>query len=181
MGITELFGIELKLLLVQFINFSILLLLMFKFVFPRVGGMLKERQTSIAQALQSAETAKKEAEVAKADQANAAKAAKAEAAKIIAEARATAGAQSAEIVAAAKAESDKVVESARAQLQSEKQNLQTELRTELATLTLATTKQVLESVISEKDSAKMVQAAADHLAALPQSSTTVTKARRGKA
>lgn len=164
MTILQQFGIEGKLLIVQLINFAIMAFVMIKFVYPRVSQLLSERKESIATALKQADEAKKEAATARADHETAVKQAKAEASQILKEARLTAQTQGAAIVEAAKTEGQKVAETTKAQLAAEQESLRTELRAELADLTIETTRRVLSSVVTEKDSQKMVAAAAHHLA-----------------
>jgi F-type H+-transporting ATPase subunit b len=159
MGILEQFGIEGKLLLVQLINFLIFLVVMWKFVLPRVSGMLEARRRTVADSLKQAEAARAEAEAATKRQAEAESRTKAEAARILETAAQTATAQAADILETAKAESTALAERTAARLEADRIALREELRREVAALTVETTRKVLTDTVKPADRKRLLDAA----------------------
>lgn len=166
MGILEQFGIEGKLLIVQFINFAILAVVVWKFILPRVTDLLDKRQETIKESLAAAEQARAEAEQAEADRAQQIEQTKAEADRIIAEAKEAAKEETDRLLAVAKADADKLAARTRQQLGAQQQAMRAELRAELTSLTVATTRKVLSSVVTPDDNEKMVKAAIKQLKGL---------------
>lgn len=159
MEILEQFGVEWKLLIVQLINFLIFILIFRKFVLPKLKGFMDERAKGIKDSLKDAEQARRAAEQAEVERQQTLATAVKEADRVLADAREQAAAQGEELVAQAKAEAARVIADGTAQLEADRTALRTELRAELGALTVATTRKVLEGMVSKADHSKMVKTA----------------------
>ncbi|HEY8108935.1 MAG TPA: F0F1 ATP synthase subunit B [Patescibacteria group bacterium] len=164
MEILERFGIEGKLLLVQLINFAILLVIVWKFILPRLTKLMRDREQKVADSLKQAEQARKEAEELQAQQAKDREAARAEAERILAEAKEAAHESKEQVMAEARKEASALRERTEEALAQERESLRTELRAELAGLTVETTRKILTDVVKPADRKRLVQAAEKHLA-----------------
>ncbi|MDZ4248403.1 MAG: F0F1 ATP synthase subunit B [Patescibacteria group bacterium] len=164
MEILERFGIEGKLLLVQFINFAILLAVIWKFILPRLTSLMRERERKVADSLKGAEQARQEIEELQAKQAKEREAARAAAERIVAEAKEAAHESKEQIMAEARKESAALRERTEQALAQERESLRAELRAELAGLTVETTRKILTDVVTPADRKRLVQAAEKHLA-----------------
>lgn len=163
MDILEQFGINGKLLLVQFINFAILVAVVWKFVLPRLTKLMDDRKTSIEEQLKAAEEARKEVEASREQrEADRAKAEE-EAAAILKEAKDAGERTRVELTNAAKRDADEIRRRADEQLAIEREKLREELRAEVAALTVETTRRVLTDVVKPADRKRMVSAAGAYL------------------
>jgi F-type H+-transporting ATPase subunit b len=163
MNVAQQFGIEGKLLVVQLINFAIMFFVLWKWVLPRVKGMLDERQKTIEESLKEAEKARAEKEAAEASGEKVLAEARVEADRLIKEARDEAEEERVRLVAAAKQEADQVRTRGASELSSERAKMRVELRAELAALTIASTRKVLAEVVGPTEREKLVKAAAAKL------------------
>ncbi|MEX2209611.1 MAG: F0F1 ATP synthase subunit B [Patescibacteria group bacterium] len=163
MEILEQFGIEGKLLLVQFINFAILLLVVWKFVLPRLTTLMHDRERQVSDSLKQAEQARKDLEAAEAKYAEERKAARAQAERIIAEAKDAASDTSRKMLDEARREAAALRDRTEASIGQEREALREELRTELAVLTVETTRKVLSDVVKPADQKRLVTAAERYL------------------
>lgn len=146
------FGLDLQLFIAQLVTFVVVLVVLAKFVFPKLSATLEKRrqalEESLIQAKQTEETLAKAQDKAtelikKARQ-------EADIALKEAEARAREVILSAEQAGAERAE--RVIADARKQLEIEKQALRDELKTELASLVASATQTIIgEKIDAEKD------------------------------
>ena len=163
MDILEQFGINGKLLLVQFVNFAILVAVVWKFVLPRLTKLMEERKRSIEEQLKAAEDARKEVEASREQrEADRAKSEE-EAAAVLKEAKDAGERTRVELTNAAKRDADEIRKRADEQLAIEREKLREELRAEVAALTVETTRKVLTDVVKPTDRKRMVTAAGAYL------------------
>jgi F-type H+-transporting ATPase subunit b len=163
MDILARFGIEGKLLLVQLINFAILLAIIWKFILPRVTKLMREREQKVSDSLKQAERARREIEELEAKQAKEREAARIEGERILSEAKEAAHQSKEEIMEEARREAGALRDRAEEALAQERETLRTELRAELAGLTVETTRKILTDVVKPADRKRLVQAAEKHL------------------
>ena len=114
------FGVNLGALVLQIINFLLLLYLLNRFLFKRVFALLDERRTKISKGLEDAETAARDRELARAEREAAVAEARKEAASMLASANKIAADTRDEILAEAKADAEKVTARAREEITAEK-------------------------------------------------------------
>lgn len=179
MDILEQFGINGKLLLVQFINFAILIVVIWKLVLPRLTKLMEDRKTSIEEQLKAAEEARQEVEASREQREADRIKAEEEAAAILKEAKDAGERTRIELTNAAKRDADEIRRRAEEQLTIEREKLREELRAEVAALTVETARKVLTDVVKPADQKKMVNAAGTYLkkAAKP-AGKGVTRGRR---
>lgn len=183
MEIAQQFGIEGKLLLVQFINFAILALVFWKFILPKITDMLDQRKQQIASSLEEARKAQEELSATQDQRAKELAEAKREAETVMKEVRTQAETERQQRITDAKNEADRIIERAREQLAAERTQLRSELRAELAGLAIETTRQVLDQVVTAKERDRLLKSATAKLKRqLPTpKSTKRTAARKAKA
>lgn len=163
MDILEQFGINGKLLLVQFVNFAILVAVVWKFVLPRLTKLMDERKNSIEEQLKAAEEARKEVEASREQREADRLKAEEDAAAILKEAKENGERTRVELTNAAKRDADAIRQRADEQLAIEREKLREELRAEIAALTVETTRKVLTDVVKPNDRKRMVGAASNYL------------------
>ena len=157
------FGIEPKYLLMQVISFSILAIILYRFLFKPVLATMGERQRQIDAGLRYAEEMKAKLAQAQQDAAATAKQAQNEAAKFVEEARNAAqeflDAQQKE----ATERSNDLIVKARQAIELEHKRMMEEARTEVARLVVATTQRVLSRELGDAERARYNEAAAREL------------------
>lgn len=164
MEILEQFGIEGKLLLVQFVNFAILLLVIWKFILPRLTTLMRDRERQVSDSLKQAEQARKDLAAAEAKRAEEREEARAEAERIVAEAKDIATGSARKILEEARRDAAALRGRTEAALGQEREALRSELHRELAVLTVETTRKVLTDVVKPVDQKRLVTAAERYLA-----------------
>lgn len=150
-------GINLGYLIVQIFNFIIMYLVLKKWVFGPVLGMLEKRRQAIAQGLEDARVAaearanaEKEAEKIIAE-------AQAKAAQIVREASERAEVVAREIKAAAEAEAAKAREQALAEVEDERNRMLGVLRSQVAALAIAAAQKLVGEALDEQRQHALIQ------------------------
>ena len=159
MEILEQFGIEWKLLIVQLINFAIFFFVFYKFILPKLKQFMDARSQRIKDALTEADQARVQSQQAEQDRQETLASALKEADQLVVEARTQADEQAERIIHEARAEAGRVIADGKAQLEADRTALRTELRAELGALTVATTRKVLEGMVTKADHDRMVKVA----------------------
>ncbi|MBI3384892.1 F0F1 ATP synthase subunit B [Candidatus Gottesmanbacteria bacterium] len=146
----EKLGIEPILLLTQVINFSILVIVLTKFLYKPILKMLDERKRKIEEGLAlSREMATKKEELDR-DREKVLDRAKNEGAKIIEEYKAQAKKMEAEIIASANEEAKRLKEKAKTDQEEEKKKMWSDLRKQLFILALEMSRKVVGEVLNDK-------------------------------
>lgn len=146
------FYIDWKLIIAQFINFVIVVGVLWYYAVGPLTKKMTERTKAIEKGL--ADAKKVEENLARAEELKEEKLADArrEAERIIEEAKKTVEQNRAETLAKTKAEAEKVVTEAKRQIAVEKEKMAADLKAEVRDLVMATTAKVLEEVITaDKD------------------------------
>ncbi len=150
-------GINLGYLIVQIFNFIVMYLVLKKWVFGPVLGMLEKRRQAIAQGLEDARVAaearanaEKEAEKIIAE-------AQAKAAQIVREASERAETVAREIKAAAEAEAAKAREQALAEVEAERNRMLGVLRSQVAALAIAAAQKLVGEALDEQRQHALIQ------------------------
>jgi F-type H+-transporting ATPase subunit b len=145
-------GINWKLFIAQAVNFSIILLVLWKWVFKPVAGALEARRVKIEESVKKAETIEKARIDLASERAEELKRARLEAEAVLNKAIAEAQNIKQETIAGAHKEAEKMLASAKATMVREKDQMMLELREEVATLVVMGTEKILrEKINSEKD------------------------------
>lgn len=133
----------------QAVAFVLFVLFCMKFVWPPIMAAIEKRQKEIADGLSSAERAKKDLDLAKADAGDQLAKAKAEAQAIIE----SANKQRTQMIEEAKAEAEqersKIVAQAQSELDAERKRAREELRKQVAMLAIAGAEKIIERSVDE--------------------------------
>ena len=136
-------GINLPSLITQFINFGILLALLWIFLHKPLARVLDERRRRIEEGLHASETAQAEAEEAKVQAAAQIQAGREQGQELVAQAQAIGQRIEADARAAAGAETETMLERARQEIQRERDLAIAQLRTEFSDLTIRAAERVI--------------------------------------
>lgn len=143
------------------VSFLIVLFILGKFAWKPILKALKERETSIEDALRSADKAREAMENLKADNEKLLSDARAERERMLREARDTKDAIINEAKGKATTEANRLLQMAREAINNEKQAAITELKNQVATLSIEIAEKILREQL--KDSAKQKELAEKYL------------------
>ncbi|WP_090239820.1 F0F1 ATP synthase subunit B [Fictibacillus solisalsi] len=144
-------------ILFQLLAFIILMLLLRKYAWGPLMGIMKERQTFITNEIEAAEASRKEAEEHLAAQIEELKQAREEARAIIENAKKQGEAQGEAIIQASREEAERVKESALADIASEREKAVATLRKEVASLSVMIASKVIAKELDERSQEKLIQ------------------------
>ncbi|OCG62056.1 F0F1 ATP synthase subunit B [Gilliamella sp. Fer4-1] len=136
-------------LLGQAITFVLFVWFCMKFVWPPVIGAIEKRQKEIAEGLASAETAKKDLELAKANTTDIMQQAKVEANAIIEQANKRKAAILEEAKQEASREKERIVAQGLAEVEAERKRAKEELKQQVATLAIAGAEKIIQRSVNE--------------------------------
>ena len=145
-----------KSLIIQAINFAILLFVLHRLLYKPLMATMEERSSAIKKSLDEAQAAR--AEAARQGEENAArlKAAYAEAAAIHEQARREAAEEQRRLIDAARAESQRMMETATAQLDADIRRAREELRREVSEIALAVAEKLIRKSLRDEDHRRIV-------------------------
>lgn len=141
---------------VMLIFFLILLVLLRKFAWGPLMGVMEEREKYVANEIEVAEKNRKEAEEASAEANKQLNQTREEAQKIIEEARQTAVEQEQNIVAVARQEATRLKEAAQADIENEKEKALQALQDKVGSLSVLIASKVIEKEISAQDQEELI-------------------------
>ncbi|OCG63379.1 F0F1 ATP synthase subunit B [Gilliamella sp. GillExp13] len=136
-------------LLGQAITFVLFVWFCMKFVWPPVIGAIEKRQKEIAEGLASAETAKKDLELAKTNTSDIMQQAKVEANAIIEQANKRKAIILEEAKQEASREKERIVAQGLAEVEAERKRAREELKQQVATLAIAGAEKIIERSVNE--------------------------------
>ncbi len=168
-GITVLlnnFGVDLKVIIAQTINFVLVATVLWKFAFKPVIANLDERQQKISDGLRFAEESKQQLESAEREKADIIRDANGEAQKILAEAREKAKAYEEKQRAVTAQSIEDMRKRADESNALERQRMLSEARQEIAQLVVLTSAKVLKSELNDADKKRLNEAATKEIASL---------------
>lgn len=145
MEILNEFGFNLGLLIAQIVNFLILAFVFKKFLYKPILKVLEDRRKTISKGLADSEKAAEALAKAEEERSNILREATKESQNIIAETKKNAENLKAEILEEARADADKIIREAKSQSELEMEKM----RKEVATMSLALSKSILEKVVTE--------------------------------
>ena len=154
-----------KSLIVQGINFLLLLFILHRILYKPLVAKMQERTSAIQKALEEAQLAR--ADAARQQEENAARLRSAyqEAAAIREQALKEAGEEQRKLVEAAQAEARRLVETARAQTDADIRRAREELRREVAGLAVAVAEKLVRKSLRDEDHHRIVEDAIQHIGA----------------
>ena len=133
----------------MFVSFGIVLFILKKFAWKPILSMIKERETSIEEALNAARKAKEEMVALKSSNEKILMEAKIERDKLMKEAREMKEAIIGEAKTKASKEAEKIIASARESIQNEKMAAITELKNQVASLSIEIAEKILKQELAE--------------------------------
>ena len=145
-----------KSLIVQAINFLILLFILKRLLYKPFLAKMNERTQAIQKSLDEAQAARAEAARQQEENETRLRAAHAEAAAIRAQAMKEASEEQKRLVDAARAESQRLVESAKAQMDADVRRAREELRREVADLATAVAEKLVRRSLRDEDHRRIV-------------------------
>jgi F-type H+-transporting ATPase subunit b len=146
-----------KSLIVQAINFLLLLLILWKLLYKPFVAKMEERSAAIKKSLEEAQAARAEAQRQREEHATKIQAAHAEAQAIRATALAEAAEEQRRLVEGARAEAGRLVESARAEMAQDLRRARQEPRQEVADISIAVAEKLIRKSLNDSDHRKIVQ------------------------
>jgi F-type H+-transporting ATPase subunit b len=145
-----------KSLIVQVINFLILLVILQRLLYKPFLAKMGERTQAIQKSLDEAQAARAEATRQQEENETRLRAAHAEAAAIRAQAMKEASEEQKRLIEAARAESQRLVESAKAQMDADVRRAREELRREVADLATAVAEKLVRRSLRDEDHRRIV-------------------------
>ena len=152
-----------KSLIVQGINFLLLLIVLHRILYKPLVAKMQERTAAIQKALEEAQLARTEAARQQEENATRLRSAYQEAASIREQALKEAGEEQRKLVEAAQAEARRLVETARAQTEADIRRAREELRREVATLAVAVAEKLVRKTLRDEDHRRIVDDAIQHV------------------
>ncbi|QED49723.1 F0F1 ATP synthase subunit B [Cytobacillus dafuensis] len=140
----------------QLIAFIILLLLLKKFAWGPLMGVMKQREDHIAGEIEAAEQSREEAKKLLEEQRSLLKEARTEAQGLIEGAKKQGDVQREEIIVAARAESERLKESAKLEIEQQKEKAVAAIREQVASLSVLIASKVIEKELSTEDQEKLI-------------------------
>ena len=145
------------------IVFGIVMLVLWKVVFPRIAEALDKRQRAIEESIDSAERTRREADQLLAEYRERLTEARSQADDIVARARRTAEAAESQTITEARAKREEMMEQTRRDIEAETRRAIQEIRSEVADLTVAATEKVTRKSLTEADQKRLVEEALQEL------------------
>ena len=155
-GGLEALGLDGKLLAAQIINFVILLLILRKFVYGPLVGLLERRKTTIEESLKKASEIEERYEKFQIEHARRVEESKAEAATIIRKAKEAADKLRASDIEVTKQETEKMLLKAKAEIEKQKDTLLTELKQEVGSLVVEATGKIIGKELDDKTQSRLL-------------------------
>lgn len=150
-------GIDLKTLLIQAVNFFILLFLLWKFAYKPILKMLNERTEKIDQSLKMAQENQKKAEQLENQIKEATEKNRQQAKAMLDESRQVAETIKKKIKEEAHQEADQLMKMAETRLKQQKEELKEELRRDMAKLVMAATEKLLPKTLDGKSQKELLR------------------------
>jgi F-type H+-transporting ATPase subunit b len=155
-AMVESLGIQWQLLVVQLVNFGIILLLLGKFAYKPILNMLDDRAAKIKEGLEQSEKAEKRAADIDAESKEALAEARKEGQVLIAQAKEAADKRREEDMAQAEKDAEALLERARAEILLEKDRAISELRKEFADITIFAAEKVINEELDAEKHRKVI-------------------------
>jgi len=143
-------------LIVQVVNFLILLAILQRLLYKPLLAKMQERTAAIQKSLEEAQAARAEAARRQAESEARLRAAYAEAAAIRAQALKEAAEERQRLVDAARAESQRLIDGARAQMEADVRRAREELRREVAELATTVAEKLIRKSLREEDHRRLL-------------------------
>lgn len=155
-GVIGTLGLNWKLFLAQAVNFSVILFILWKWVFRPVSEALEARRQKIEESIAKAERIEKQMKESDEMREQSLRDARAEAEKIIQRTTTEAETAKQETLAAARTESEKILVKAKESIEIEKQQMLKEVKEEVADLVVFAAEKILQEKLDEKKDRELI-------------------------
>lgn len=139
------------------VAFGILMLLLSKYAFGPLMGIMEQRRKLVLDQMQNAEENRKQADALLAEQKAALEQVRNEAKQIMEQARVTSGKQAEDIIQQAKTEADRLKEEALREIANEKNLAIASLRNQVSAMSVMIASKIIEKQIDEKSQEQLVE------------------------
>ncbi len=156
-GVAGTLGLNWKLFIGQVINFSVILLILWKWVFRPVSGALENRRKKIEDSVAKAEIIEKQLQETTAIREQQLRKTAAEAETILKKNTEAAEKAKAELISTAKHESEKILATAKITIETEKQQMLREVKTEITDLVVMATEKIINEKMDEKKDKELIR------------------------
>lgn len=156
-GLISQLGIDWKLLIAQIVNFTILLLILKKFLYTPVLDMLHKRSNVIAKSIQEAKKIEEDCKKLEIDKENEMREARAKAKNIISDAAVLAEKEKEKIIASGHTDSVKMVEEAKNIIRLQKDQMLKDAEKEVGMLAIAAVEKFFKTDVSKGDQEKIIK------------------------
>ena len=156
-GVIGTLGINWMLFVAQLVNFSVVLLVFWKWVVKPLGKTLSDRQEKIESGLKNADYMKEEKQKFEAWKSEEMNKVRTEADKILKTSGEAAEKIRAETISAAQQQAEKMIEQAKSAIEAEKGQMLKEVKSEVATLVVMASEKILKSKLDPKKDHELVE------------------------
>lgn len=163
MELIEALGIDFRLLLVQILNFLVLLLILYWFAYKPVLGILEKRRKMIEESVKEAEKINQESLALEERKKEVLTTARKEALRIIDESKIESEEIKKEVLKKAQQEAKEIIERAYLTMEREKQEKFNELKKEIEELVIIGVESLLKKEVDRKTNAKIIKEALRNL------------------
>ncbi len=163
MGLFDALGLDVKILFAQFINFAILVFVLWRFAYKPILKLLEDRRKKIEQGVLSAEAAELKLKEAEDQQKEIIVAAKKEALTIVEEAKDRAELKYQEIIKKSKEDIGVIINEERGKIRLEKEEVLQEIKREISSLLTFGVEKFLAQKIDSQEDAKIIKKITDDL------------------
>lgn len=150
-------GIEPKLLLAQIVNFGVLLLLLYKFLYTPILTMLQKRENYIKSSLQEAKDIEKRSKEFEEWKSGEMKKVKEETNAILEKAILDSEKVKNDALEKTRMRSEELIEKAKQEIEAQKEQMLTEARKEIGDLVILATQQVSGKIITREDEKRLIK------------------------
>ncbi|OGE79331.1 MAG: ATP synthase F0 subunit B [Candidatus Doudnabacteria bacterium RIFCSPHIGHO2_01_FULL_46_14] len=150
-------GLNAKLFIAQLINFSVILFILWRWVWKPLGGAMESRRKKIEESVAKAANIEKQAQEAQTTRELKLREAAVEAEAILQRNLDAGEKMKMEIVSTANNEAKKILAKAKQTIEAEKQHMLSEIKIEVADLVVMTTEKILRVKLDEKNDKKIVE------------------------
>ncbi len=152
-------GVDGKLLAAQILNFIILVIILRKFLYKPLLGLLEKRREQIEQSAQKADEIEKRYAEFQIEHQERIDQSKKEATELIQKAKESAELLKSETLSQTQAENEKLLERAKLEIEDQRQSMMQELKAEIGTLVIETTQKIIGSSIDTKTATRFIEEA----------------------
>ena len=156
-GVIGLLGLDIKLFIAQLINFGLVFLILWKWVFKPVVGALRSRQEKIEKSLADAKKIEQKVQDLEDYKKKQLEQANRDYQKVITKAEDMAKQQKAEVLKETKSQAERMIKDSEGRIGADKKRMITEAKGELAALVVAASEKVISEKLDQKKDEQLIK------------------------